>query len=269
MCTHFGVPTSGYYTWKKRKNWSSAKVARDRVLLTAIKKAHKGKRRCYGSPGIYQYLKAQSIVCSRRRVARVMRENGIKASSVGLYRYLPNRHEVYGQVDNVMGHVEMANKPNQQWVADFTYLKTGEGWYYFATVLDRFSRKLGGWSFSQDRNAEFTKASLKMVLRKESPATGLIFHTDQGIEYVADKFQTELKESGLRPSMSRKGRCLDNAMAESFCGSLKAELVHSKRYKTRAAAKNDILSYINFYNNERLHSSLGYLSPVEFLQLRS
>lgn len=195
-----------------------------------------------------------------------MRENGIKASVVGLYTINPKRYDHYQQVDNILGQVEKPTQPNQQWVADFTYLKTKQSWYYFAMVLDRYSRKIVGWSFSKDRNATFTRNSLKMAIRKEQPEEGLIFHTDQGIEYVAHKFQNELTEAKLRPSMSRKGKCLDNAMAESFFHTLKTEKIHHKKYETNESVKKDILSFIDFYNKERLHSSLGYQSPEEFLK---
>ena len=264
MCDRFGVSRSGYYNWEKRPK--SKKPDRDKALLKSIRAVHRGNRKCYGSPRIYKALRQKGIVCSRRRVARVMRENGIQATVVGLYRINPKRHEHYQQVDNVLGTENQPTKPCQQWVADFTYLKTREGWYYFAMVLDRYSRKIIGWSFSKDRNASFTKQSLLMAINKEKPSHGLIFHTDQGIEYVAHQFQNELKEANLRPSMSRKGKCLDNAMAESFFHSLKTEKIHHKKYQTVKAVKKDILSYIDFYNNERLHSSLGYLSPEEFLK---
>ncbi len=209
-------------------------------------------------------MRKRWIICSRRQVARIMRENGIRTTVVGLYRINPKRYDNYQQVDNVLGQIAKPTKSNQQWVADFTYLKTKAGWYYFAMVLDRYSRKQVGWSFSKERNAEFTKKSLLMAINNSAPADGLIFHTNQGIEYVAHQFQNELKEANLRPSMSGKGRCLDNTMAESFFHTLKTEKIHHKKYKTTQAVRKDILSYIDFYNKERLHSSLGYRSPEEF-----
>ena len=264
MCDYFGVSKSGFYSWKKRAK--SKKIDRDNSLLREIKRVHRGQRKSYGSPRVYRALRKKGIVCSRRRVARLMQLNGIKASVVGLYSIRPNKHDIYQQADNVLGSVDKPTRVNQQWVADFTYLKTGEGWYYFAMILDRYSRKLVGWSFSKDRNTDFTKSSLIMALETEKPEGGLIFHTDQGIEYVSHKFQNKLREENLRPSMSRKGKCLDNAMAESFFHTMKTEMFHHKKYKTMTSVKKDILSFIDFYNNERLHSSLGYMSPEEFIK---
>ncbi len=196
-----------------------------------------------------------------------MRENGIKASVVGLYRRTPGKHIKYEQASNLLTEHSEPTSTNQQWVADFTYLKTQkEGWYYFAMVLDRFSRKVIGWSFSKDRDASFTKASLTMAIKSRRITPNLIFHTDRGIEYVAEKFQSTLKENQLRPSMSAKGRCLDNAMAESFFHTLKTEKIYQRQYRTTKEVKRDILNFIDFYNKERLHSSLDYMSPDEFEQ---
>jgi len=264
MCDRFGVSRSGFYNWEKRPK--SKKPDRDKDLLRAIRRIHKGKRKSYGSPRVYKELRKQGVECSRKRVARIMRENGIKASVVGLYSIRPKKHDIYQQADNILGVVDKPKRPNQQWVADFTYLKTNQGWYYFSMILDRYSRKLVGWSFSKDRNTKFTKASLKMAIENEKPEKGLIFHTDQGSEYVAHKFQNTLKAASLVSSMSRKGKCLDNAMAESFFHTMKTEVIHHKKYKTMKSVKRDILSFIDFYNNDRLHSSLGYVSPREFLK---
>jgi len=265
MCARFGVSTSGFYAWEKRE--PSKRIKRDKVLLKQIRKVHRGNRKAYGSPRIHKALRAKGIVCSRRRVARVMREHGIKASVVGLYTRRPTKYDVYQQSDNVLGEVPMATQKNEQWVADYTYLKTKEGWYYFAMVLDRFTRKLVGWAFSDVRNSNLTIAAFNMAVRRENKPRGLIFHTDRGIEYVSSQFQNRLREFDMVSSMSRKGRCTDNAMAESFFHSLKTEKVHHKRYLTKSDAKKDILNYIDFYNQERLHSSLDYLSPTEFEKL--
>lgn len=265
MCAQFGVSTSGFYAWEKRK--ISKRIKRDNELLEQIRDVHKGNRKAYGSPRVHRALKAKGIICSRRRVARVMREYGIKASVVGLYSRRPKKYDVYQQSDNVLGKAPMATKKNEQWVADYTYLKTKEGWYYFAVILDRYTRKLVGWSFSDERNTKLTIAALNMAIKKEMKPRNLIFHTDQGVEYVSGQFQNRLRDFDMISSMSRKGRCTDNAMAESFFHSLKTEKVHHKRYLKKLDAKKDILNYIEFYNRERLHSSLGYRSPIDFEKL--
>ena len=265
MCARFGVSTSGFYAWEKRE--PSKRIERDRLLLKQIRKIHRGNRKAYGSPRVYRALRAKGITCSRRRVARVMCEYGIKASVVGLYYRRPRKWDVYQQSENVLGKAPMATKKNEQWVADFTYIKTKEGWYYFAMVLDRYTRKLLGWSFSDTHNSNLTVAAFDMATRKENGPRGLIFHTDRGIEYVSSQYQNKLREFDMISSMSRKGKCTDNAMAESFFHSLKTEKIHHKRYLRKLDAKKDILNYIDFYNCERLHSSLNYQSPIEYEKL--
>jgi putative transposase len=264
LCARFGVSRSGYYAWKKRPK--PTEPHRDCGLLKEIRKVHKGRKRAYGSPRVYHELKSRGIECSRRRVARIMRENGIKASVVGLYRAAPGCDEKYHQSANILAKTPKPTGPGQQWVADFTYIKTKRGSCYFATVLDRYSRKLVGWSFSKKRNAKLVSNALNMAVLRESPSEGLIFHSDRGIEYVADSFQQQLRSFGFVSSMSGKGRCLDNAMAESFFHTLKTELVYQKFYSSPRYVEKDIQNYVSFYNNERLHSSLGYLSPKDYLR---
>jgi putative transposase len=237
----------------------------DAALLKQIKQVHKGRRRCYGSPRVYRKLKQSRVTCSRRRVARLMRENGIKATVVGLYYYNPKRRDHYQRVDN---HLREALPPtgiNQQWVADFTYLKTKQKkWVYLATVMDLFSRRIVGWSISEVRDASFTQSSLDMATRSRRPVEGAIFHTDQGIEYAANVFQNALKEAKFKPSMSGKGRCLDNANAESFFHTFKTESFYQRKFKDMDDIREEFLSYIRFYNEERLHSSLNYMPPNDY-----
>ncbi len=263
MCKRFGVSTSGFYAWKKRSN--KPKKNTDAALLKLIKNVHQGRKRCYGSPRVYEQLKGMNITCSRRRVARVMRENGIKATVVGLYYYNPKRRERYQRVENHLAQQPAPTMVNCQWVADFTYLKTKQNrWVYLATIMDLFSRKIIGWSISRVRDTDFTKSSLEMAIRKRTPLEGAIFHTDQGIEYAADKFQDALKIAKLKPSMSGKGRCLDNATAESFFHTFKTESFYQRRFNNVQEIRKEFIGYIDFYNNERLHSSLSYMSPNEF-----
>ena len=263
LCAHFGVSPGGFYAWRKRKR--TRQYDNDKHLLKWIRKVHTGRRKAYGSPRVYRLLRKKGIVCSRRRVARVMRENGIKATVVGLYKGAPQRRAIYEQADNVMGSTPPPTAIDQQWVADFTYIKTlRDGWSYLAVVLDRYSRKVVGWSFSKNRNASLTKNSLLMAMADRNPPPGLIFHTDRGIEYVANKFQETLHEAQFRPSMSGKARSLDNAFAETFFRTLKTEEIYQRQYKTHRKLRTDIIGYIDFYNEERLHSSLDYQSPMEY-----
>lgn len=266
MCERLGVTTSGYYAWEKRS--SSHKDKSDKALLKWIRKVHTKRRRCYGSPRVYRLLKRMGVTCSRRRVARVMRENGIKATSVDLYYYNPKRRDHYQRVENLKTAEPEPSQPNQQWVADFTYLKTRQNqWVYLATVMDACSRRIVGWSISKARDAKLTCESFLMAMQDRKPIEGAIFHTDQGIEYAADRFQAAIKQAGMRPSMSGKGRCLDNATAESFFHTFKTESFYQRKFKDLAEIKREFIEYIDFYNNERLHSSLGYMSPREFEQL--
>lgn len=263
MCQRLGVTRGGFYSWEKRKE--SKKNYSDLALLRWIKKVHRGRRRCYGSPRVYKFLKRLGVTCRRQRVARVMRENGIKATVVGLYYYNPNRRVAYQKVANVLASAPAPQDIDQQWVADFTYLKTKtDRWVYLATVMDAYSRKVVGWSVSKVRDAEFTGRSLAMALRKRTPLSGAIFHTDQGCEYVAEKFQEALRLNNFTASMSGKGRCLDNAMAESFFHTFKTESYYQRKFKNMESIRKEFISYLDFYNNERLHSSLNYMSPKEF-----
>lgn len=263
MCERFGVTPGGYYAWKKRDQ--KKKGQSDRELLKWIRKVHRGRRRCYGSPRVYKMLRRMMVTCSRRRVARVMRDNGIRASVVGLYTYNPKRRDHYQRVSNILGSEPEPKTLNQQWVADFTYLKTTQQqWVYLATIMDAYSRKIVGWSISTVRNSTFTQNSLAMALRSRKPLEGAIFHTDQGIEYAADRFQEALKKASMRPSMSGRGRCLDNATAESFFHTFKTESFYQRRFKDLKDIRKEFIAYLDFYNNERLHSSLDYLSPKEF-----
>lgn len=263
MCERLGVTPGGFYAWEKRK--ISKRLQADADLLKWIRKVHRGRRRCYGSPRVYRMLRSWGVVCSRRRVARIMRENGIRATVVGLYHRNPKRHDHYRRVENVLAAAPKPSRLNEQWVADFTYLKTKkDSWVYLSTIMDAYSRKVVGWSLSKTRDASLTCDSLRKALRKRKPDAGGIFHTDQGIEYAATVFQDTVKGAAFVPSMSGRGRCLDNAMAESFFHTFKTESFYQRRFSSIDDIRTEFMGYIDFYNNERLHSSLGYLSPKEF-----
>ena len=235
--------------------------------MAAIRELHQGFRRAYGAPRVQQSLRQKGFQCSVRRVRRLMQEMGIKASTTGLYTWCPGRHDFYSSTGNLLGHAEPASQHGEQWAGDFTYLKTQTGWLYYAVVLDVFSRRVVGWAFNRQRNVELTKSALRMALHRHPPKPGCLFHSDQGIEYAAHEYREMLEAAKLTRSMSRKGNPLDNATVESFFHSLKAELVHQHEFTHDVDAVAHIIEYIEFYNRERLHSSLGYRSPINYERL--
>ena len=196
-----------------------------------------------------------------------MKEVGIKASTTGLYVWCPGKHKFYSSTGNQLAKEESPTLYGQQWVGDFSYIKTKAGWVYYAAVMDLYSRRVVGWSFSRKRNAELTKSALKMALLRSMPQAGCIFHSDQGIEYAAHEYRELVELAGTKRSMSRKGSPTDNAAMESFFHTIESELVHQTVFENEIEAVANIMEYISFYNRERLHSSLIYQSPVEYEKL--
>lgn len=237
------------------------------VLMEAIKELHQGYRRCYGAARVHQALRQKGLICSRRRINRLMRELNIAPKTLGLYAWRPGQHEFYSAAGNQLKHTDKPTGLGEQWVGDFTYIKTTSGWLYHAAVVVLYSRKVVGWSFSRKRNAELTKSALKMALSRERIQPGCVFHSDQGIEYAAHDYRLLVESAGMTRSMSRKGNPLENAVMESFFGTMKAELVHQQIYQHDIEAVASIISYIEFYNRERLHSALGYQSPENYEKL--
>lgn len=216
---------------------------------------------------MHQTLKRLGYACSVRRVNRLMREVGIKASTTGLYVWCPGKHEFYSSTGNQLANEDKPSEVGKQWVGDFTYIKTKSGWVYHAIVMDLFSRRVVGWSFSRKRNSELTKSALKMALLRTAPQLGCIFHSDQGIEYAAHEYRKLVESAGMVRSMSRKGNPIDNATMESYFHTMKAELVHQEIFENEIEAVANIMEYIDFYNRERLNSSLSYQSPMEYEKL--
>jgi transposase InsO family protein len=244
LCTLVGVSTSGFYAWRTRP--VSAHREYDLRLMALIEDLHQGFRRCYGAARLHQELIKRGYACSRRRINRLMRELGIKASTTGLYAWRPGQHVFYSCTGNQLKHAEPAASPGTHWAGDFTYIKT---------------------RISQKRNAELTKSALRMALSRESPTGGCLFHSDQGIEYAAHEYRELVEAAGLTRSMSRKGNPLDNATVESFFHTLKAELVHHRLFENAIEAVAHIVEYIEFYNRERLHSGIDYQSPENYEKL--
>ena len=265
LCELLGVSRSGFYAWRERP--ISQHRQYDMQLMKLILELHQGFRRAYGAARMHQELRRRGYECSRRRINRLMRELGIKASTVGLYVWRPGQHEFYSSTGNQLAKMDKPTEPGEQWVGDFTYIKTRSGWVYHAAVLDLFSRKIVGWSFSKKRNAELTKSALRMALIRNRPAQGCLFHSDQGIEYAAHEYRDMVFEAGLERSMSRKGNPLDNAAMESFFHTMKAELVHHRMFENEIDAVAHIVEYIEFYNRDRLHSGIDYQSPEIYEKL--
>tara|TARA_B100000676_G_scaffold313417_1_gene394471 strand:- start:6205 stop:7062 length:858 start_codon:yes stop_codon:yes gene_type:complete len=264
LCELLGVSRSGFYAWRSRPK--SERSRYDDKLKETMVELHKGFRRAYGARRIHQQLRKNGLSCSVRRVSRLMKEAGIHASSKGLYVWNPGRHEFYSAVGNVLGAEDVADGEGQHWAGDFTYVRTGSGWLYHAVVVDLYSRRVVGWSFSRKRNSELTKSALKMALSRETPLPGCVFHSDQGIEYAAHEYRDLVAAAGMRRSMSRKATPLDNAMVESFFHTLKTELVYQNKFENDIEAVARIVEFIEFYNRERLHSGIGYQSPASYVR---
>ena len=265
MCNLLGVSRSGFYAWRERP--VSARRRYDAVLKSAITECHQGYRRAYGAARLHQALRQKGFICSRRRINRLMRELKIKASTTGLYSWRPGQHEFYSATGNQLARREKPQGPGEQWAGDFTYIKTQQGWFYHAVILDLFSRKVVGWAFSRKRNSDLTKSALRMALHRYPPKPDCLFHSDQGIEYAAHSYRDMVEAAGLVRSMSRKGNPLDNAHAESFFHTMKAELLHQKLFEKDIEAVAHIVEFTEFYNRERLHSGLDYQSPENYEKL--
>lgn len=265
LCRLYGVSKSGFYAWKSRP--VSQHKLHDEKLKSLITELHQGFRRCYGAARMHQELKHRGYNCSRRRINRLMRELKIKPSTTGLYQWKPGQHAFYSSTGNHLKLEEAPATTGQQWVGDFTYLKTKTGWLYHAVILDLYSRKVVGWSFARKRNAELTKSALRMALNNEQIEYGCLFHSDQGIEYAAHDYRDALLAAGMRRSMSRKGRPLDNAVMESYFHSFKNELVQRKLFNDDIEATSKTVQYIEFYNRDRLHSALNFQSPMNYEKL--
>ena len=252
---------AGYYAWRTRI--TSARQEQDRKLLRVIQTIFKRSRQTYGSPRIHHALKAQGIAVSRRRVERLMRLAGLRGRVARIYRSNPRLHRFFEKHPNRVWK-RQAKRPGRIWVADITYLRLAGQWRYLAVVVDQCSRRVLGWSLGRTRGADLTRAAFDLAARRSPPTRGLIFHSDRGSEYAGSELGDRLKTLGVRQSMTRGGCPGDNAHAESFFHSLKADAVHGLRFTDDAQLRGSMSSYVAFYNRHRSHSSLGFLSPVEY-----
>lgn len=263
MCRVLEVSVSGYYAWRRRPLSRRAKA--NQVLVQQIKASHQGSYGTYGSPRVHADLVSQGLHCSRNRVARLMRQHGIRAKQRRRARQTTVRNPADPVAPNLLARQFQAQAPNHKWVADISYVPTQEGDLFLATVMDLYSRKIVGWAMADHLKTELPLAALTMALEQRQPSPGLLHHSDRGSQYTSDLYQAVLHGYDCQSSMSRVGNCLDNAAMESFFGTLKSELTHHRHYRTRAEAQSDIFLYIEgFYNRRRRHSALGYLSPDQF-----
>ncbi len=263
MCRVLKVARSGYYAWRHRAPSQREQV--NQALLEKIRIAHQTSRQTYGSPRIQEYLRQEGVFCSRNRVARLMQKHQIVAVKVPRrYPVTTKQRKGARTAPNLLNQDFSSQAPNQKWVTDITYIDTAEGWLYLAAVLDLYSRRVVGWAMAKRMDTHLADQALKMAWFTRRPATSLLHHSDQGSQYTSDAYLDYLLALGCTVSMSRTGNCYDNAVMESFFATLKTECVRSQ-FVTRAQARTVIFEYIEcWYNRQRLHSSLGYLSPIEF-----
>ncbi len=265
MCRVLGVGRSGYYAWHERP--ASLREKENLALLEKIQVVFSHSRKTYGSPRIHAALQRQGIPCGRHRVARLMRSARLAARIKRKgYPLTTQRQAGATPAGNLLNREFSATAPNQKWVTDITYLRTGEGWLYLASILDLFSRRVVGWALAEELNAPLVEAALAMALANRQPAAGLLHHSDQGRQYTSLAYQLQLLAHHCQVSMSRTGNCYDNAVMESFFSTLKQECAFQP-FRSRAQARKEVAEYIEaWYNRQRLHSSLGYRSPDEFEQ---
>lgn len=267
MCRGLGVSRSGYYAWLKRP--PSEREEADNQLTQLIQDAHARSRGTYGSPRVHAELKAQGRRVGRKRVARLMRRQGIRARQRRRFKVTTNSKHANPVAPNVLDQQFEAERPNEKWLADITYLPTREGWLYLAVVLDVYSRLIVGWAMGISLEQELVLRALRMALHQRRPQAKLLHHSDRGSQYTAETYQQLLAAYGITVSMSGAGNCYDNAMMESFFSTLKAECATAP-YDTRAEARRSVFEYIEvWYNRQRRHSALGYVSPQAFEQAAS
>jgi putative transposase len=263
MCRQLSVSRSGYYRWKTRE--PSQRQKEDIRLKVAIKASHEQSRGTYGSPRIVDDLKEQGFDVSRRRVARLMAEEGITGTPKKPFKRTTDSKHSEAIADNTLDRNFNVDAPDTAWATDITYVRTWDGWMYLAVVVDLFSRRVIGWATATHMRTKLVMKALDMALGRRLPEPGLLHHSDRGSQYASRDYRKALDDRGIVCSMSRRGDCWDNAVVESFFATLKKELIHRKPWPTARAAREAIVEYIEvFYNRKRKHSTLGYLSPANF-----
>jgi putative transposase len=268
LCRVLGVSRSGYYAWRSRPPSERARC--DAMLSEKIETIHRNSRATYGAPRIHAELRSLGIRCGRKRVARLMRRAGLRGCLRGRRMRTTHRKALQqAAAPDLVNRNFAAEEPDRLWVADITYVRSGAGFLYLAFILDAYSRKIVGWSMATHLRSELVIDALRMAIARRKPAPGLVHHSDRGVQYTSLSFGKKLEDEGLVPSMGRVGTAYDNALAESFVATLKTELLYQNCWPTRQVARTAVFEYIEcFYNSRRRHSTLGYLSPVEYEEVR-
>jgi transposase InsO family protein len=269
MCDVLSVSRSGFYAWKTRP--TSPRALEDAELVVDIKAAHKAGRGTYGSPRVFRALRKRGKRIGKKRIERLMRQEGIAGKKRKKFCVTTDSRHADPIAPNIVQRHFDAPVPNAVWVTDVTYVWTHEGWVYLAAILDLCSRRVVGWATSANNDTELALDALKRAKGTRMPLVGLVHHSDRGSVYASEAYRDALKALGAVASMSRKGDCWDNAVAESFFATIKGEMIDDQEFETRAEASVAISDYIDaFYNVSRLHSTIGYVSPIEFeLMLKS
>jgi putative transposase len=268
LCKTLEVSPASYYAWRQRP--PSARQQRRDALLVEVRAIHAEVKARYGSPRIHAELVARGHDCCVNTVAKVMRQAGIAAKTARRFRCTTDSDHDLPVAENLLDRQFDPEEPNERWVADITYIPTREGWLYLAAVEDLYARRVVGWAMDEHRESRLVVDALAMAVQRRLPGEGLLAHSDRGSQYASEHYQLLLAQHGITCSMSRRADCWDNAPMESFFASLKKELVHGADFATRAEARAAIFEYIEvFYNNQRRHSSLGYVSPAEYEQSRT
>lgn len=270
-CPVLQVSASGYFAWRRRKQGhgeynAGADRFSDQALLARIRAIHAEYKGEYGWPRMHKELHARGVRVGKERVRRLMQQHGIRARSKRRFVVTTDSAHSLPVAPDLLRRGFAADAPNRLWCGDITYIGTDEGWLYLAVVIDLFSRQVVGWSLQPHMKASLAADALIMACWRRRPQPGLIFHSDRGSQYCSGQFQEVLTGWGGRSSMSRKGNCWDNSPAESFFGSLKTACVHGYRFTTAEQARQQVMGWIAFYNHRRLHSSLGYISPMQYEQ---
>jgi putative transposase len=269
QCRVLQVSVSGYHQHeKRRKQIAQRRHLSDAALLAHIRAVFAANRGAYGWPRVWRQLLSQGVCVGKLRVQRLMQQHGIRARGKRRFRITTDSRHGLPVAPNLLDRNFTAAMPNRAWAGDVTYIPTEEGWLYLAVVIDLFSRRIVGWSMRGDMRTEIVIDALEMAWFQRSPGkdAGLIFHSDRGSQYAGHEFNQVLNECGIKPSMSRKGNCWDNACSETLFGSLKVERLHGMRFETIRQAKDETLNWLLWYNRTRLHSTLNYVSPMQFEQ---
>lgn len=266
LCKLLKVSKSGYYEYRKRDD--SKKTADELRLVRKIEEIHQGSRGTYGSPRIFSVLKGLGESCSKKKIELLMKKNGIRAKMKRKFRVTTDSKHKLPVVSNLLDRNFSPKNPNEIWASDITYIWTREGWLFLAVVVDLYSRQVVGWSLNKRMPKELVLSALRQAYFRRKPGPGLIFHSDRGSQYCSEEFRKLLANYGMIQSQSRKANCWDNACVESFFHTLKTEAIYHEDFKTRVQAQNMIFEWVEaFYNRKRIHSTLGYKTPVDFERL--